>query len=175
MPKEKEGRSYNGSTLVFDTNSGGSLPPLPAIFNKMKKCSKCNIEKPKTEFHKNGFDQLGNQRFRGYCKQCANKLESLRYQKKKDYINSKKTKCLKCGDDRFYLLDFHHKERENKDFTICQYKKGNLKLIQLEIDKCIVLCANCHREFHFLEKEQNINLETYLEIRKDDCNVLLYC
>ena len=128
----------------------------------MKKCSKCNEIKLSTEFHKNGFDLSGNQRYKGYCKKCSNSLESLRYQRKKDFINNQKKQCLKCGNVRFYLLDFHHREKDKKDFTICQYKKGSLELIQTEINKCVVLCANCHREFHFLEKEQNINLEEYL-------------
>lgn len=34
--------------------------------------------------------------------------------------------------------------------------------IQEEITKCIPLCANCHREFHYLEKEENITLNKFL-------------
>lgn len=128
----------------------------------MKICSKCGRELPLSEFHKNGFDRKGNQRYRGYCKECANALERQRYLKKKEYINSKKIECAKCKDTRTYVLDFHHKEKEDKDFTIGAVRKGSLSLIQKEIDKCVVLCANCHREFHFLEKEKGITIEEYL-------------
>ena len=127
-----------------------------------KICSKCGIEKPITEYHKNGFDRQGNQKYRGYCKDCANRIESERYQMKKTYIDEQKLSCAKCGDTRTYVLDYHHKDSTEKEFTIGKMKKGSLELIQKEIDKCIVLCANCHREFHWLEK-QGLTLDEYLQ------------
>ena len=114
------------------------------------------------QYHKNGFDRKGNQKYRGYCKDCANKIEKERYGEKKNFTASFKEKCQKCGETRNYVLDFHHKEKEDKDFTIGRFKKGSLEIIKTEIDKCVVLCANCHREFHFLEKEYNISLDDYL-------------
>lgn len=130
-----------------------------------KICSKCGRELPLTEYHKNGFDRDGNQKYRGYCKECANNLERERYRKKKAFINSQKIQCAKCGETRFYVLDYHHNDPEKKDFTIGKALKGSFSLIQQEIDKCTVLCANCHREFHYLEKEKGITLKDYLTPR----------
>ncbi len=127
-----------------------------------KICSKCGIEKPITEYHKNGFDRQGNQKYRGYCKACANKLESARYQEKKAFINSQRQPCAKCGDSRIYVLDFHHIDETQKEFTIGRLKKGSKKILQEEINKCISLCANCHREFHYLNSINNLLLEDYL-------------
>lgn len=127
-----------------------------------KICSKCGIEKPISEYHKNGFDRNGNQKYRGYCKICANKRESQRYWEKKEYIDAQRTECAKCGDTRSYVLDFHHRNPENKEFTIGKMKKGAKQILQNEIDKCVCLCANCHREFHYLEKINNITLDEYL-------------
>ena len=129
---------------------------------QLKKCSKCGKELPLSEFHKNGFDRNGNQKYRGYCKECANKKESERYYQKKEYIESFKNKCQKCGESRTYMLDFHHKNKDDKDFTIGQLKKGSFELIKKEIDKCTVLCANCHREFHYFERLNNLTIEEYL-------------
>ena len=127
-----------------------------------KICSKCGIEKPVSEYHKNGFDRNGNQKYRGYCKVCANKRETERYWEKKEYIDSQRTQCIKCGETRSYVLDFHHRNPEDKEFTIGKVKKGAKQIIQNEIDKCVCLCANCHREFHYLEKIGNITLDEYL-------------
>jgi hypothetical protein len=128
---------------------------------KTKICSKCGIEKPITEYHKNGFDNKGIQKYRGYCKKCANKQEMERYWAKREFIDSQRTSCEKCGESRSYVLDFHHKNSSDKDFTIGQLRKGSLDIIQAEIDKCVCLCANCHREFHYLEKT-GLKLEEYL-------------
>ena len=127
-----------------------------------KICSKCGVEKSITEYHKNGFDRLGNQKYRGYCKTCANQLETARYWEKRAFVDAQRTQCVKCGDTRSYVLDFHHKDAGEKDFTIGTLKKGSTDVIQQEIDKCVCLCANCHREFHYLEK-QGLTLEDYLK------------
>ena len=128
-----------------------------------KICSKCGIEKSISEYHKNGFDRQGKQKYRGYCKTCANKREMERYWEKRDFIDAQRTKCAKCGDTRTYLLDFHHKDPSQKEFTIGVMKKGAKDKIQKEIDKCVCLCANCHREFHYFNREQGISLEEYLK------------
>lgn len=128
-----------------------------------KICSKCGRDLPITHYHKNGFNSEGKQKYRGYCKDCANNLEKQRYLNKKSFVNSQKNKCEKCGEDRVYTLDFHHKDKEEKEFTIGQFKRGSFDVIQNEINKCVVLCANCHREFHFLETNNNITIEDYLK------------
>ena len=128
-----------------------------------KICSKCGRDLPITNYHKNGFNSEGKQKYRGYCKDCANNLEKQRYLNKKSFVNSQKNKCEKCGEDRVYTLDFHHKDKKEKEFTIGKFKKGSFDIIQNEIDKCVVLCANCHREFHFLETNNNITIEDYLK------------
>lgn len=104
----------------------------------------------------------GSVTYKKVCKACWNKQESERYRKKKEFVDAQKTQCKKCGDDRFYVLDFHHIDPNSKKFTIGQFKKGSFKKLQDEIDKCVVLCANCHREYHYLKKEYDITLTEYL-------------
>lgn len=130
---------------------------------KTKICSKCKTEQPLTNYHKNGFDSMGNQKYRGYCKTCANKIETERYWQKRHFVDDLRTKCAKCGETRTYVLDFHHIDKETKEFTIGTIKKGSKEKILKEIDKCVCLCANCHREFHHLEREQQITLQEYLD------------
>ena len=164
--------SVKGNTSGFDPLVVGSNPTPAAIKKTIgeiimeeiltKVCSKCGKEKPITEYHKNGFDSKGNQKYRGYCKTCANNLEKERYRKKKTFLDSFKHKCEKCGDERPYVLDFHHRDKADKDFTIGKLKKGSSEVLKSEIDKCVVLCSNCHREFHYLERKENLTLEEYL-------------
>jgi hypothetical protein len=47
-------------------------------------------------------------------------------------------------------LDFHHINPDEKEFEIDirKFSNTNLEDLQKEIDKCILLCANCHREEH---------------------------
>ena len=56
--------------------------------------------------------------------------------------------CEKCGYDKcLWSLHFHHKNSNEKDFTI-NGKSWKWEIIKNELDKCILLCANCHGEIH---------------------------
>ena len=77
-----------------------------------------------------------------------------------EYKNS--CSCKKCGESRNYVLDFHHLNPEQKDFNLGDATKYSLKKIKNELEKCIALCRNCHSEFHYFEKENNITIEQYL-------------
>jgi hypothetical protein len=56
-------------------------------------------------------------------------------------------KCRGCGYDRCpAALDFHHTSPHEKDFSISQ--QMSWEKLRPELDKCLLLCANCHRETH---------------------------
>lgn len=72
--------------------------------------------------------------------------------------------CAKCGESRFYVLDFHHKDKEAKSGEMPKMiRSSSLETLQAEIDKCVLLCSNCHREFHYLEREKGYTIEQYLD------------
>lgn len=127
-----------------------------------KVCTKCGRDLPLSQYHRVGTYSNGKVRLRTYCKDCANKTERERYRKKKEFLNEFRTECAKCGDTRTWVLDFHHIDPSKKDFTIGTLKKGDLDLIKSEIDKCVVLCANCHREFHYLNSNYGTKIAEYL-------------
>lgn len=59
--------------------------------------------------------------------------------------------CSKCGyKHNIAALDFHHTNPEEKEFQIDMRKLSNTSMdkLQKEISKCVLLCANCHRETH---------------------------
>lgn len=73
------------------------------------------------------------------------------------FING--NKCEKCGYNKsIWALQFHHKNSNEKDFELSsKYNNGvvDMQLLYNEVDKCVLLCANCHAEEHekiFLEE-----------------------
>lgn len=61
-----------------------------------------------------------------------------------------KTKCAQCGyDDCFAAIDFHHIYPKDKKFEVGRLLSGPVtKDAMDEIEKCLPLCANCHRKLH---------------------------
>lgn len=68
-------------------------------------------------------------------------------------------KCCVCGYNRcIAALDFHHKDPLLKDSTIKDMLHYGWKRVEKELEKCILVCANCHRELHWREThEQRTN------------------
>ena len=89
------------------------------------------------------------------CKKCTiQKSTERKKELKKRAIIYKGGKCERCGYSKYIgALEFHHTDPNSKDFNIGMSAKG-WELTLKELDKCILLCANCHREEHF-----RLNLE----------------
>jgi DNA-binding CsgD family transcriptional regulator len=78
-----------------------------------------------------------------------NKVKTHRQRLKEKSIEYKGGCCEKCGYDRCNsALEFHHLNPNEKDFGIGSYSVLSWEKIKLELDKCIMVCANCHREIH---------------------------
>ena len=74
-----------------------------------------------------------------------------------------------CGYDRCVeALEFHHLDSSRKDFGISgQGYTRSWRRIREELDKCVLLCANCHREVHAgLQLPQETVAETSGEFRE---------
>lgn len=114
----------------------------------MKKCSKCKIIKDDSNFYKNGI------KLRAMCKPCilpSNRIKNQNTRKRLQLlVDSKKNKpCVDCNE-RFnpWQMDFDHRDSTTKIdaiSTLCLIKKASAKRILDEIEKCDLVCANCHR------------------------------
>ena len=151
----------------------------------MKICKRCNEEKVFEDFPKHkGFRDGRN----SICKECHCKREKEYYQNNKDHKRDvrrqtrkekidwyqsikKDLKCKRCDEDRWYILDFHHDNPNEKEGTISKMIETSSKeRILGEIEKCTVLCRNCHGELHYLERMNNGKVD-----RGEQSHTLLKC
>jgi hypothetical protein len=58
--------------------------------------------------------------------------------------------CKECGERHPACLEFHHRDPEHKKFLIASvaFRLSDEKM-KAEIEKCDVLCSNCHRKHHW--------------------------
>ena len=61
----------------------------------------------------------------------------------------KKHPCSRCPESDPRALCFHHLDPARKDFDIKSAGLAQLYLLKKEMDKCIVLCSNCHNKEHY--------------------------
>jgi len=120
----------------------------PNLENKLTKyCSLCKQHLPKEYFFKGRWDKKVKST---YCKKCCefkhhlfarnNKIKAVEY---------KGGKCQMCGfNSHVAALDFHHLNPEEKEFRISKKIDSPWKTLVQELDKCILLCSNCHRKIH---------------------------
>jgi len=71
--------------------------------------------------------------------------------RKQTAIEYKGGKCCKCGYNKYIgALEFHHTNPKEKEFDWKTIRLVSKDKFYKELDKCILLCANCHREEHAL-------------------------
>lgn len=91
-----------------------------------------------------------NSQGKTYCLLCRHKttIES-RYRKKIKAIKYKGGECERCGYKKYIeVLELHHIDPNTKEFDWNQMKDKSWESIKKELNKCQLLCANCHREVH---------------------------
>lgn len=137
---------------------------------KIRKCKNCGeLKECKWQ---SSFSSTGNPEYRTQCSECFSKyLSKLRKEKRNYYTRYKKKcaekkklkaieylggKCEKCGYKKCKrALTFHHRERKLKEGNLSlMFQNYNWEKIRKELDKCILVCFNCHMEI-----EENYNLK----------------
>lgn len=112
----------------------------------MKQCKSCGVEKHETDF----YSRKGRKQGYSLCKPCFNRYLVERWKnRKKEAIEYKGGKCQECGYERYYgALEFHHRDPSIKDMDWNKMRLRKWSLVIEELDKCDLLCSNCHREKH---------------------------
>ena len=127
------------------------------MVNTTKFCPKCKLNLDLSCFGKK------RKALQPFCKECNKAYHKEHYLKnKKKYIQKAEEykskfkenfikkyvigKSCKCGESRIECLEFHHKNPNHKFDSICNLSRAcNIKKLEKEIEKCEIMCANCHR------------------------------
>lgn len=138
-----------------------------------KECSRCKKVQPLTQYGKDRNAKWDGLAY--YCKACVSLERKKYYQNHKHedktyavdrrraakmaMVEYKGNKCEHCGIEHVAgyntsIFQFHHKDPSQKDFAISQINMRSLERIKPEVDKCLLLCANCHHILHWKLKEE---------------------
>ena len=125
-----------------------------------KECSSCKETLSFSEFYSNGKTPAGTVKYKPQCIVCENKSRKSNFV---DLLNTyldtigKKYECTKCGyTGVFGSLDFHHRNPREKSFNIGDGFNNSMSIERFmeviipELNKCDLLCPNCHRQEHLI-------------------------
>ncbi len=149
--------SYHCKNANLDNSNSTKSPTKEEIDEMQKYYDECNSSiKTSEKFGWSKFTVLK------YIKTKKRKLLTEKEKKQKNIDGSlnnrrklkeklveyKGGKCEICGYDRcIKAMDFHHKNPKEKEFPLT-YMNRKWEILTKEADKCILVCANCHREIH---------------------------
>lgn len=111
------------------------------------------------------FTQTGKPVYKTRCDDCHNNYLSAlgkakrsrvtsraldrKYLAKKRCVDYLGGRCALCGYDRcIKAMTFHHRDPAAKEFTVSQMLDRAWDILRAELDKCDLLCFNCHMEEH---------------------------
>jgi hypothetical protein len=127
-------------------------------------CTKCFVEKPIEDF---GWKDRPRNRRHSVCKECTAVRSSNWYYENQDrqkenvrrnnqiYREQARTfvlayllthPCTGCGEKDPRVLEFHHEGEKESEVSRLMGRGASLDALKTEMDKCRVLCANCHRK-----------------------------
>jgi hypothetical protein len=126
----------------------------------IKKCQRCGNKRPASRFDKSTKNKDG---LVSVCKDCKNKRERIRnpynYQdtegatrikNKEIFVDLMGGGCNRCGFNEFLTsLDFHHVNPEQKEYAPTRIIAKNFDKAYIELDKCALLCKNCHTALRY--------------------------
>jgi len=147
------------STILYWTNKHNLESKFKKFSNKeygkFRFCPSCKNQ----VLTQNFYSRRGIKNSSVYCKVCTN-MQTIERQRdiKFKMVEYKGGKCELCGYNKsLAALEFHHKDPSKKDFTISHAKQRAFnEKMKKELDKCLLVCANCHRETH-----EKINSKKY--------------
>lgn len=110
-----------------------------SFYRGRRECKDCIRERIRSDYNKDPKNHANNSKRR----RNARKIECIAY---------KGGVCEDCGGT-FHpaAFDFHHKNEAEKEFDIGSKLSGSMVVLRPELDKCLLLCSNCHRVRHFVE------------------------
>ncbi len=115
----------------------------------MKACTGCKIDKSYDDFYFKG--RVSDGKKMSECKVCFNTRNMVRMEETAKWlVEQKGGACILCGYNKCTAaLEFHHVDPTEKEFQINKRWGNSRESLQKEIDKCVLLCSNCHRETHW--------------------------
>ena len=149
---------YQFDRQIFDsTKSSWTF----VVSNHMKMCTKCQRDKDEEQFAWKYKHRGIRQAYCDECRRATAKVSYTRHRAKTiaksvkrkraniSYFKSRKNEliCCACSESTMCCLDFHH--LLNKKFIIgVALRDQSKRALLCELEKCVVLCANCHRKVH---------------------------
>jgi hypothetical protein len=131
---------------VHEDLAGGHVAEDLPTDQEIRRCPRCGQEKAIQAYYRrrNGMGTLV------YCKTCTKAQTIERQQRLKlEAVAYKGMRCTTCSYSICIgAMEFHHRDASAKDFSLSHNSAAKLEDIRAELDKCDLLCANCHREEH---------------------------
>lgn len=88
---------------------------------------------------------------KAYQKANREELKAKRDERNLIIFNYKGAECNHCGlsePKHLEIYDYHHVDPDTKLYSVSNILKGPIERLKTEVDKCLLLCSNCHRKEH---------------------------
>jgi hypothetical protein len=126
-----------------------------------KQCKYCEKWYPETSFGV-ALTTASKVYRRRKCRFCYRDTKQILINRIHQWIIDYKVQrgCSNCGIIDPRVLDLHHSDESKKTFTVAYFRRAlGFERIKREVEKCEVLCANCHRILHW-EKRQQVVIQS---------------